>query len=56
MLSLPGGVVIEEEGHSGWLAIGFGNDYSELGILRETVSDQVLFCSANRTGFSLIFC
>src|SRR2546428_4537742 len=52
--SLPGGVVVEKEGHSGRLAIQLSNNCSELWMGGETIPDQVVFCSSNRTGFSLI--
>src|SRR5207245_8510147 len=52
--SLPSGVVVEKEGHSGRLAIQLSNNYSELGIRRETIPDQVAFCSSNRARFPFI--
>jgi hypothetical protein len=52
--SLPSGVVVEEEGHSGWLAIQLSDNCSEFGMGGETIPDQVFFFGSNRTGFSLI--
>src|SRR6266571_1152440 len=54
MPSLPRRIILEKEGHTGRVTIPLSNQYPELAIRRETIPDQVVFCSSNRTGFPLI--
>src|SRR5439155_22227299 len=54
MPSLPRRIILEKEGHTGRVTIPLSNQYPELGIRRETIPDQVVFCRSNRIGFSLI--
>src|SRR3989442_4636236 len=48
---LPGGVMVEEEGHTGRLAIRLANNHPELAIRCEAILDQCVFFSSNRTTF-----
>jgi hypothetical protein len=52
--SLPSGVVVEKEGHTGRVTIPLSNNHPELGTRREAIPDQIVFCSSNRTGFPFI--
>src|SRR5204863_10142176 len=54
MPSLPRSIILEKEGHTGRVTIPVSNQYPELGIHRETIPDQVVFCRLNSIGFSLI--
>src|SRR5436190_23922543 len=54
MPSLPRLIILEKQGHSGRVTIPLRNQYPELGIHRETIPDQVVFCRLNSIGFSLI--
>src|SRR5438094_4685332 len=54
MPSLPRRIILEKEGHTGRATIPLSNQYPELGIRRETIPDQVVFCRSNCIGFPLI--
>src|SRR5438094_245195 len=53
MPSLPVSIMLEKEGHTGRATIPLSNQYPELGIRRETIPDQVIFCCSNSIGFPL---
>src|SRR5437870_7787131 len=53
MPSLPRRIILEKEGHTGRVTIPLSDQYPKLGIRRETIPDQVVFCRSNRIGFPL---
>src|SRR5438094_430217 len=56
MPSLPRRIILEKEGHTGRVTIPLSDQYPELGIRRETIPDQVVFCRSNSIGLPLILC